>query len=250
MKFKHVNTMGFNVFSDDLNRIELRENKIIINTINPHSYCTAKKDSLFYEALIASDIILPDGIGIVWAENKINGNTIRKIAGFDIFIYLMNKLDNENGSVFFLGASIETLKRIQMKCNDEFPNVKVAAYSPPYKTKFSKEDSDVMCEKVNSFSPDVLFVGMTAPKQEKWVHEFKDDINAKAICSIGAVFDFYAGNLKRSSPFWIDLGLEWLPRLIKEPKRLFYRNFVSSPKFILEVFYLKYFKTNFLKQKK
>ena len=103
-----------------------------------------------------------------------------------------------------------------------------------------------MLEKVNNVSPDVLFVGMTAPKQEKWVDAHKRQINAQITTSIGAVFDFYAGNIKRSSPFWIKLGLEWLPRLVKEPRRLFKRNFVSTPKFILEVLSHKFFKRGLL----
>ena len=107
-----------------------------------------------------------------------------------------------------------------------------------------------MCNHINSFKPDVLFVGMTAPKQEKWVYQYQNMLNVNNICSIGAVFDFYAGNIKRSSRFWISIGLEWLPRFLKEPKRLFYRNFVSTPKFILDVFWLKFFKTNFLKNKR
>jgi len=98
-----------------------------------------------------------------------------------------------------------------------------------------------MCNAVNMFKPDVLFVGMTAPKQEKWVHQFKDRLQARNICAIGAVFDFYAGNVERSSEFWIKLGLEWLPRFLKEPKRLFKRNFISTPKFILEVLSFKLF---------
>ena len=98
-----------------------------------------------------------------------------------------------------------------------------------------------MCDEVSLFNPDVLFVGMTAPKQEKWVHLYKNKLNANIICSVGAVFDFYAGNVKRSSGIWINLGLEWLPRLIKEPRRLFYRNFVSTPKFILYVLSIKIF---------
>ena len=98
-----------------------------------------------------------------------------------------------------------------------------------------------MCEEVNAVKPDVLFVGMTAPKQEKWVLNNKENINATTIVSIGAVFDFYAGTIQRSSPFWINLGLEWLPRLVREPRRLFYRNFVSTPKFIFEILSFKIF---------
>jgi N-acetylglucosaminyldiphosphoundecaprenol N-acetyl-beta-D-mannosaminyltransferase len=82
--------------------------------------------------------------------------------------------------------------------------------------------------------PDILFVGMTAPKQEKWAYAHKNQLDAKAIACIGAVFDFYAGTVTRSSPFWINLGLEWLPRLLKEPKRLWRRNLVSTPLFIME----------------
>ena len=228
------------VYSDSISIINFSESKII-NTINPHSYCVALKDNQFKDALIMSDILLPDGIGIVWAKKLINRNRIKKIAGYDLFMFLMRKLENDKGSVFFLGSNNETLNLIKTKSAIKFPNVKVNFYSPPYKSEFSSNESVEMCNAVNSFKPDVLFVGMTAPKQEKWVHQFKDQIQVRNICCIGAVFDFYAGNIKRSSDFWINLGLEWLPRLVREPKRLFKRNFVSTPKFILEVLSFKLF---------
>jgi N-acetylglucosaminyldiphosphoundecaprenol N-acetyl-beta-D-mannosaminyltransferase len=142
---------------------------------------------------------------------------------------------------FFLGASENTLQKIKFKSSQEYPNITFDYYSPPYKLEFSEKDSKIMCDKVNIFNPDVLFVGMTAPKQEKWVHLYKNKLNANIVCSIGAVFDFYAGNVKRSSDIWISLGLEWLPRLIKEPRRLFYRNFVSTPQFILDVLSIRIF---------
>ena len=92
------------VSTKSLNQINFNNHRII-NTINPHSYCVALKDVDFRNALKNSDILLPDGIGIVWAEKFLNGNSIKKIAGYDLFLFLMNKLNNENGSVFFLGAS-------------------------------------------------------------------------------------------------------------------------------------------------
>ena len=98
-----------------------------------------------------------------------------------------------------------------------------------------------MLEKVNDFKPDILFVGMTAPKQEKWVFANKDNIDANTIVSIGAVFDFYAGTIKRPGNFWVSIGLEWLPRFLREPKRLARRNLVSSPKFLLEIIWYKIF---------
>lgn len=89
-----------------------------------------------------------------------------------------------------------------------------------------------MIAAVNAFQPDVLFVGMTAPKQEKWSYKHKPQLDAKIICSIGAVFDFYAGTVARPSPFWIKMRLEWFIRLIKEPKRMWKRYLYYGPIFI------------------
>ncbi|MDQ1141174.1 WecB/TagA/CpsF family glycosyltransferase [Pedobacter agri] len=88
-----------------------------------------------------------------------------------------------------------------------------------------------MIEAVNNFKPDVLFVGMTAPKQEKWAHQHKDELDAGFICPVGAVFDFYAGNTPRPSDFWVNLGLEWFIRLLNEPKRMWRRYLYNGPVF-------------------
>jgi N-acetylglucosaminyldiphosphoundecaprenol N-acetyl-beta-D-mannosaminyltransferase len=212
------------------------EGKIVVNTINPHSYCVAKKDGAFKEALQQSDFLLADGVGIVLAAKVLNGVNIEKIAGFDVFMHFMHQLNKKSGNGFFMGASPNTLEKIKERAAKDFPNVKINTYSPPYKAVFTREESQQMCESINAVQPDVLFVGMTAPKQEKWVYEYKEQLNANIICSIGAVFDFYAGTVKRPSQFWIKLGLEWLPRFIKEPRRLAERNLVSTPKFVWEVF--------------
>jgi N-acetylglucosaminyldiphosphoundecaprenol N-acetyl-beta-D-mannosaminyltransferase len=214
---------------------EFQSKPSIISTLNPHSYCIAKEDQDFENALQQSDYLLPDGVGIVWAAKFLKGKKIHKIAGFDLFMDFAHKLNDEKGSCFFLGASSTTLEKIQARMSLEFPEVKVGSFSPPYKAEFSPEESQDMLKKVQEFSPDVLFVGMTAPKQEKWVHNHKNEIQANVICSIGAVFDFYAGTVKRPSVFWINLGLEWLPRLLKEPKRLFKRNFISTPRFLFDL---------------
>ena len=237
--------LNFNVFTKLLKDIDLKSVRII-NTINPHSYCVTKKDKAFEQALRASDLLLPDGVGIVWAEKLLNKNRIQKIAGFDVFMFFMNDMNANKGSVFFLGASQSTLKSIQEKAKIEFPNVNVHSYSPPYKSEFCESDSSNMCNIVNKANPDVLFVGMTAPKQEKWVHKNEYRLETKTICSIGAVFDFYAGNIKRPSDFWISIGLEWLPRFLKEPRRLAQRNLISTPKFILEVLCFKILKKGLL----
>lgn len=215
------------------------EKKTIVNTINPHSYCVAKEDFEFSNALLHSDYLLPDGVGIVMAAKWLKGKKIKKIAGNDVFVHLMKELNKTSGTCFFLGAAPQTLEKITERASKEFSNVKVFSYSPPYKQQFNEADNERMCDEVNAIKPDVLFVGMTAPKQEKWVFQHKDKLDARIICSIGAVFDFYAGTVKRPTKFWIDMKLEWLIRFLGEPKRLFRRNFVSTPMFLTDIFLYK-----------
>jgi N-acetylglucosaminyldiphosphoundecaprenol N-acetyl-beta-D-mannosaminyltransferase len=199
---------------------------------------------LFSEALHSSDILLPDGSGIVLAAKVLRGATIPKIAGSDIHTHLLKALNQIGGKVFYLGASAETLEKIKERLQREYPRIKMGMYSPPYKNEFAAEDNRLMIEAVNAFVPDILFVGMTAPKQEKWVHQHKQTLNAPLICSIGAVFDFFAGTRKRSGKVWIKLGLEWLPRLIREPRRMWKRNFVSTPCFLIDMLIAKATKRN------
>ncbi len=234
--------MNYEVFVDDLETIDL-ETKKIINTINPHSYVTAKSDKEFEEALRSSDLLIPDGSGIVLAAKQINKETIKKIAGADLHNFLLSKMNNSNGKVFYMGASQNTLDKIEEKIKNEYPNIKVKSYSPPFKPEFTDEDNATIVAKINKFKPDVLFIGMTAPKQEKWLYKHKEQLNFKVASSIGAVFDFYAGTVERSSHFWIDIHLEWLPRLFQEPRRLWRRNFVSSPLFIWDVIKFKFMTT-------
>lgn len=220
--FNRITCLDYLVFDDLLTSLPWTQ-KLLISTINQYSYCIAEEDADFKEALHKSDVLLPDGIGVVLAAKFLNGKRIKKIAGADLHEFLLNKLQNEEGSCFYLGASDETLQKIKERVNKEYPKVRFGSYSPPFKQKFSEEDSKKMIDVVNGFNADVLFVGMTAPKQEKWSFTNRDAVNANTICSIGAVFDFYAGTVQRPSSIWINLGLEWLGRLIKEPRRMWRR---------------------------
>ena len=228
--------MGFDVYSGTKENLWISKNStIIINTLNAYSYYITTKDPVFKSALQSSDILVADGFPVVVATKLLTKQKIQKIAGEDVFFSMLNLLNKTNGTCFFLGSSQETLNRIQKKISKEYPNITVGTYSPPYKKTFSKEENQLMSENANKFNPDVLFVGMTAPKQEKWVFENKNSLKAKTICSIGAVFDFYAETVKRPSEFWIKLKLEWFIRFLKEPKRLFKRYFVYSPLFFIHL---------------
>lgn len=217
--YSSIQCLGYPIFSDTLERIKL-DGKTMVNTINQYSYCIAEKDGDFKEALMHSDILLPDGIGIVAASRFLNNKKIDKIAGADIHKFLLEKLNRESGSCFYMGSSKKTLNKIKKRIAKEHPNIRVRTYSPPFKASFSDKNNNKMVRKVNDFRPDVLFMGMTAPKQEKWAYAHKEALNTGLICSIGAVFDFYAGTVERPGEVWINSGMEWLGRLIKEPKRM------------------------------
>jgi N-acetylglucosaminyldiphosphoundecaprenol N-acetyl-beta-D-mannosaminyltransferase len=214
---------------------ELNIEKQLITTLNAHSFNTVRKDPVFFKALQASNILLPDGISVVIGARWLQGKKIKKIAGEDLFKYEMQRVNAKGGSCFFLGSSESTLSLIKDRAIIEYPNIKVYTYSPPYKAEFSEEDSSMMIELINNVNPDVLFVGMTAPKQEKWAYQHFEKINAVHVCCIGAVFDFYAGTVMRAPVWMISSGLEWFYRLINEPKRMWRRYLIGNTIFVVEM---------------
>jgi N-acetylglucosaminyldiphosphoundecaprenol N-acetyl-beta-D-mannosaminyltransferase len=226
----HINLLGYNIFTGE--KGSLAPETGVLNTLNPHCFVIAKRDRLYHEALKSSIYLIPDGVGIVLASRFLEGKKIEKIAGSDLHEILIESLNNRRGSCFYLGSSDTTLKKIKARLTVEQPSIRVGSFSPPYKDEFSEEDNEAMIVAINDFHPNVLFVGMTAPKQEKWVYQNRGKLEVPLICSIGAVFDFYAGTVKRPGKFWISLGLEWLPRFFREPRRLWQRNLISTPLFV------------------
>lgn len=229
---------SYKLYNEPLENI--KHSKMLISTLNAHSFNTIHKDVEFKTAIKNSNVILPDGIGVVWATKLLTGQKLRKIAGEDLFHYQMNRLNISRGKCFFLGSTEITLQKIKDKALIDYPNVRVFNYSPPFKSKFSEEDNLIMIERINAESPDVLFVGMTAPKQEKWAYQNFNKLDVKHVCCIGAVFDFYAGTSKRAPKWMIKIGLEWFYRLISNPKRMWRRYLIGNTIFIVTVLREKY----------
>lgn len=217
--------MDFRVFSDDLSKIPLRGSNFCrnISTISPNSYGITTIDSELKNALQKSDFLVLDGVYFALASILHNGKNIKKNQGPEVFYHFMERLNISCGRVFFFGSTTDTLKLIKDKTNSLYPNVCVSTFSPPYKDKFSKEENLIFVKKINNFNPDVVFVGMTCPKQEKWAHVVKSSLNASLIISIGNVFDWYAGTQKAISPIWFKLRLAWLIRIFNRPE-IFKRN--------------------------
>ena len=233
------------IFGSKAELASLPEGKLLINTINAHSYNTARKDSLFAEALTNGDVLLPDGVSIVMACKWIKAKSLPKerIAGWDLFAFEMEKLERESEElrtkseeskiVMFMGSSQKVLDLIVKRAAEVYPHLKVVTYSPPYKPEFSDEDNKAIIDAIHAANPDLLWIGMTAPKQEKWTCSHWKELNIHChVGSIGAVFDFFAGTMKRAPMWWQDHGLEWLYRLLKEPKRMWRRYIIGNALFL------------------
>lgn len=257
----------------------LPEGKLLINTINAHSYNTARKDELFAEALTNGDVLIPDGVSIVKACRWIKAKSQPKerIAGWDLFSFEMenlerkqcgmlnvecgannSSLDNSQSAladnpkfkiqnsefrspqrtVMFMGSSQKVLDLIVKRAAKVYPHLKIVTYSPPYKPEFSEEDNKAIIDAINTADPDLLWIGMTAPKQEKWTYSHWDELNIHChVGTIGAVFDFFAGTVERAPVWWQRHGLEWLYRLLKEPKRMWRRYIIGNTLFLFNVIF-------------
>lgn len=216
----------------------LPDGKLLINTINAHSFNTAQKDELFAEALKNGDCLIPDGASIVKACRWLNAKSQPKerIAGWDLFEFEMERLNRKGGRCMFMGSSPKVLKLIVEKAETLYPNIEVVTYSPPYKPEFTEEENRMIVHAINDANPDLLWIGMTAPKQEKWTYSHWDELNIHChVGTIGAVFDFFAGTYQRAPRWWQEHSLEWLYRLIKEPRRMWRRYVIGNPLFLINL---------------
>lgn len=225
--------------------MSIPEGKVLINTINAYSYNKAQKDLLFAEALCKGDYLLPDGVSIVKACRFLHAKSQPKerIAGWDLFTIEMQKLharskkEEGRGKVMFVGSNEKVLTMIRQRAAVDYPDIEVVTYSPPYKPEFSDKDNREMIRTINEANPDLLWIGMTAPKQEKWTYSHWNELNIHChVGTIGAVFDFYAQTMKRAPLLWQEHSLEWLYRLLLEPKRMWRRYIIGNPMFLWYIF--------------
>lgn len=216
-----VNILGFSLYSGTADQIPYdTKKKILINTMNPRVFTISRHNELLKKAFENTEYLVEDGQYFTLAPLLLKGKYVRKVSGSDVFYSMMDKANNYKGKVFFLGASKDTLEKMKLRSSADYKNIQVEYFSPPYKDCFSDEENNEMLMAIKRFSPDILFVGMTAPKQEIWSYQNKEKINARIICSVGAIFEWYARVKKEPGKIWVKLGLEWLIRTIRRPEIL------------------------------
>ena len=199
---------------------------------NVHSVVTAVGDCAFGEVLSRADMATPDGAPVAWLIGRQLGRAQERINGPDLMWRYLAEFSEEGGPVFLYGATEDTLDTLCRRLQREFPKLRIAGrYSPPFRPLTPAEDDQVV-EMINSSGATTVWVSLGCPKQEKWMADHKGRVRAVMI-GVGAAFDYHAGSIKRA-PLWMQRnGLEWLHRLVSEPRRLWKRYLVTNSLFLV-----------------
>jgi len=199
-------------------------------TPNPEIVMMCRKDPEAAEAVKDAALTLPDGIGVIYASRILKTPLKEKVGGCDFSLLLMERLAQRAGSVFLLGAKPGVAEAARDRLSARFPGLRVVGTHDGYFT----DDAPILAE-INAQKPDLLLVCLGAPKQEKWMRRNASALNTGLMIGAGGSLDVYAGTVKRAPKLMCDLGLEWLYRLYREPRRI--GRMMVLPKFLLEVIF-------------
>ncbi|MCW9037375.1 MULTISPECIES: WecB/TagA/CpsF family glycosyltransferase [Altibacter] len=195
---------------------------------NVHMLIEGYDDTGFQHVVNSATMAFPDGTPVAKMFKLLYGVSQERIAGMDLFPYLLQRCNEESLKVAFVGATPEVLKALQKKVREQFKNIEITfAVSPPFNATW---DNEVYVERINSSNTHMVFVALGCPKQERWMFEHSKKINA-TLYGVGGAFPVFVGEIKRA-PLWMQKsGLEWFYRLIMEPKRMFRRYLYTNTKF-------------------
>lgn len=207
-----------------------RESRVVC-ICNAHSVITAVQDGEFLQLVERADMATPDGAPIAWMLRHISGCDQSRINGPDLMWRYCAYAQDHGDSIYLYGATPETLNALRRRLAEHFPMLRIAGYhSPPFRCLTDEED-ELVVRRINESGAGVVWVSLGCPKQEKWMDAHRSRIHAVMI-GVGAAFDYHAGTLKRA-PLWMQRnGLEWLYRLVAEPRRLWRRYLVTNSLFL------------------
>ena len=198
---------------------------------NVHMTIEAEDDPVFRDLVNNADLVLPDGTPLVWMQRWQGNEQASQVRGPSLMPMLMQRAEREGLKVGFLGGRQEVLDKILERARVDFPKLDVAySYSPPFRS-LTDEENAAMTDEINASGTQILFVGLGCPKQERWIATNRDRVRAVSL-GVGAAFDLYAGNIRQAPAILSRLGLEWVFRLLQEPRRLFSRYLVVNPRFM------------------
>lgn len=199
---------------------------------NVHMVMEAYDSVKFRQIVNTADLVAPDGKPLSWSLQTLGARNQQQVCGRELTIHICKAAALSRVSVGFYGSSKNVLTTLVTKMKQSYPNMNIAyIYSPPFRSLTQKEKDSVIQE-IQSSGVQILFIGLGCPKQERWMAEHKHQI-AAVMLGVGAAFDILAGAIPQVPSWMQNIGLEWLFRLCLEPRRLLYRNFRHSPRFII-----------------
>ena len=206
-----------------------------IAAINAHLALEAHDNPHVHAALAVADLVVPDGMPLIWIGRFRGHKLCRRVYGPELMETFLKETKGKYRH-FFYGGSLGIVERLAKKLKERYSDLNFAGtYSPPFRQLNDKEDNEVI-ELINQARADILWVGLGAPKQELWMYEHRNKLNVPVMVGVGAAFDFLAG-VKPQAPRWMqEIGLEWVFRLITEPKRLWKRYIIGNARFLYLLF--------------
>ena len=198
-----------------------------------HGVMESQRDSRLRSIHNRAELVTPDGMPLVWLGRVWGYPSVRRVYGPDLMLAVCQYSQERGYRHFLYGGAERVAKALAGKLQTRFPGLQiVGTYSPPFRPLTDEEDAQVV-EMINEARPDIVWVGLSTPKQEYWMASHIGKLRAPLLIGVGAAFDFHAG-LKKQAPLWMQRnGLEWLFRLLAEPRRLWRRYLVNNPLFIM-----------------
>jgi N-acetylglucosaminyldiphosphoundecaprenol N-acetyl-beta-D-mannosaminyltransferase len=198
-----------------------------------HSLIVAQDDPEMLAALRGATMVVPDGMPVVWAANLLGENLRDRVYGPELMLRYSDRCAARGHRVWLHGARDQgTLVQLTERMRRRHPGIRiVGAYAPPFRT-LTAEEEDAIVRRINEAEPDVIWVGLGVPRQEKWMARMRARIEAPVMCGVGAAFDFHAGRVSMAPPWMQKRGLEWLYRISQEPRRLLPRYVKTNPRFV------------------
>lgn len=197
-----------------------------------HGVMESQRDEGLRSIHNAAGLVTPDGMPLVWLSRLRGHRHVSRIYGPDLMLTLCNHSVPQGYRHFLYGGATRVPEKLGQNLRDRFSGIKIAGmFSPPFRPLTTEEDAHIV-HMINASKPDIVWVGLSTPKQERWMAEHVTKLDAPVLIGVGAAFDFIAG-LKKQAPFWMQRsGLEWLFRLITEPRRLWRRYLINNPLFV------------------
>lgn len=198
-----------------------------------HGVMESQRDKKLMRIHNSAGLVTPDGMPLVWLCNLKGFRGVERVYGPDLMLALCKDSASKGFRHFLYGGTPEVLNQLTVNLQQRFPSINiVGTLSPPFRSLTPDEDEKVI-ELINSTCPHIIWIGLSTPKQEYWMADHVDKLNARVMIGVGAAFDFHAG-VKRQAPRWMqNIGMEWLFRLCTEPRRLWKRYLINNPLFIL-----------------